>query len=255
MKKTLLVFVFILSFGLMANAQNGFYFTEFHSEGASSNVSFQMSGPEANGYGDYTAKEVIVNPGTVNVDSLAFVVSFNKDANINMWVDLSAMGMGWVKVVDTTGQMSSPFTGTSSMLSLLSMAPDGSFVFRIGGSANGDFPDTQGWTPTPDPSNPDWEFIDITVTIDSNYDGDMAVKNQSFKGFKFYPNPVKNNLFLQAHSAIQKIELYNVLGQKVKSLAPNRTNTHLNMSELASGIYLLKARIDNVEKTFKIIKE
>lgn len=54
---------------------------------------------------------------------------------------------------------------------------------------------------------------------------------------KLFPNPANETLNIVSTSPISKVQLFNMLGQKVLE----RTNTNtLNVSNLVSGIYIAK---------------
>jgi len=73
---------------------------------------------------------------------------------------------------------------------------------------------------------------------------------------RFYPNPVSTTLNFENMSNIQRIEIYNVVGQKVSILeTKNTSKTSLNTSNLRSGIYFIKFySIDNSYSIAKFIK-
>ena len=71
----------------------------------------------------------------------------------------------------------------------------------------------------------------------------------------YYPNPVKEELTVTAGSSIEKIAVYNLLGQAVLEVEPHNLNAVLNLSNLSSGTYVLRATVADAVSTFKIIKE
>lgn len=73
--------------------------------------------------------------------------------------------------------------------------------------------------------------------------------------FMAYPNPVKDVLNLYHTTNITNVEVYNLLGQKVMTKVINSNNSGIDMSDLASGSYLVRVATDNQVKTIKIIKE
>ncbi|WP_297334301.1 choice-of-anchor L domain-containing protein [Flavobacterium sp.] len=83
----------------------------------------------------------------------------------------------------------------------------------------------------------------------------MSAEQQVFTGFKAYPNPVKDMLYLQNNTAIESISVINLLGQEVLSQAINKETATINLQDLANGIYLVKVKAQQSEKTIKIIKE
>ena len=72
---------------------------------------------------------------------------------------------------------------------------------------------------------------------------------------KMYPNPVNNSLTIDANSSIQKVSVYNILGQEVMSVSPKSNSTTLQTSSLQKGVYMVRTDIDGNISTSKIIKE
>ncbi len=83
----------------------------------------------------------------------------------------------------------------------------------------------------------------------------LSVDSVNFEGFSYYPNPVKNQLFIKATNSISQVEIYNLLGQVVMSKKVNQLDTQLDVANLASGTYLMQVTINNSVKTFKLIRE
>jgi Leucine-rich repeat (LRR) protein len=71
-----------------------------------------------------------------------------------------------------------------------------------------------------------------------------------------YPNPASEVLHLAAPAGevISEVSIYTVLGQKVMELA-TLTSEAINVSELAKGTYVLKARVANRPTTIRFLKE
>jgi hypothetical protein len=86
---------------------------------------------------------------------------------------------------------------------------------------------------------------------------DPSLGTDSFTGvqFSYYPNPTRNELNVSAAQNIKKIEIFNLLGQKVQSNTVNATQKQLSISNLQNGLYLMEVTIDNAKKTFKIMKQ
>lgn len=74
--------------------------------------------------------------------------------------------------------------------------------------------------------------------------------------FNFYPNPVKNTLTINAENNITSVAIYNMAGQIVQNQKLNSSNSTFNLSNLSTGIYLVKAVLENGQiETFKIVKK
>lgn len=86
---------------------------------------------------------------------------------------------------------------------------------------------------------------------------DVALGGKDFNAadFKFYPNPVKDVLNLSYDQNIKNVAVFNLLGQKVLENTINANTTQMDMSNLASGSYLVRVTSDNQTKTIKVIKQ
>jgi hypothetical protein len=82
----------------------------------------------------------------------------------------------------------------------------------------------------------------------------LSVEDFESLNFKYYPNPVTNQLSLKAQNEIQNVTIYNVLGQEVKTLSPKSFNSDIDMSSLQSGAYFFRVTINDRVETIRIIK-
>jgi len=84
----------------------------------------------------------------------------------------------------------------------------------------------------------------------------LGIEDLKFtEGFTMFPNPVENKLTVSAKNEIKELLVVNVLGQTVKTVTPNSRDYQLDLSNLTSGIYFVKARVNNSEGTFRVIKK
>jgi len=73
--------------------------------------------------------------------------------------------------------------------------------------------------------------------------------------YTYYPNPVKEKLFIHSDEKINRVEIYNLLGKKLMTF-DGLENGGLDLTNLAIGNYIGKVYFeDNISKAFKIIKE
>lgn len=99
------------------------------------------------------------------------------------------------------------------------------------------------------------DFIDVIesygvigVGIDEN------IKEPGF-GFSIYPNPVKQQLYLQWQEGtdVKQIDIYELTGQKVFSLSCSTSVNNIDVSAYHHGIYLLSVEFKSgkrITKTF-----
>ncbi len=66
------------------------------------------------------------------------------------------------------------------------------------------------------------------------------------------PNPTSGIVTISLDAAIDKIEVYSILGTKMRTLSKSKT---IDLSEFQNGIYLLKIFAENTILTKKIIKQ
>lgn len=74
-------------------------------------------------------------------------------------------------------------------------------------------------------------------------------------GLSYYPNPVTNQLTVEAKEAITKVEMYNLLGQKLRTVEANATTVRLDFNEFGSSTYLVKVYSEQHVQFFRIIKK
>lgn len=82
-----------------------------------------------------------------------------------------------------------------------------------------------------------------------------GVNDNKLEGVTVYPNPSSAILNLSAKNTIDKVSIYSVLGQEVMQVSPEQKNPSLNVSSLASGVYVMKVEVDGQTGTYKIIIE
>ncbi|WP_178987876.1 S8 family serine peptidase [Winogradskyella schleiferi] len=84
----------------------------------------------------------------------------------------------------------------------------------------------------------------------------LSLEEDFIEAFNFYPNPVKTELNLLFPSVATQLELsiFNNLGQQVLQKAVQMDFKKVDVSNLATGIYLLKLSTESDSKTFRFIK-
>ena len=94
-----------------------------------------------------------------------------------------------------------------------------------------------------------WRFLFTKETATA------SVIDNSLTKVSLYPNPTSNRLNISAADTIKNAEIYNLLGKRVMSLNINNTSESIDVSNLASGIYLIKYEVNNAVGTSKFIKK
>ncbi|MEI7801861.1 MAG: T9SS type A sorting domain-containing protein, partial [Bacteroidota bacterium] len=76
-------------------------------------------------------------------------------------------------------------------------------------------------------------------------------------GFQIFPNPASNeiNLHLNSIPVNCKIEIINLLGEKIISQAITASTTSINIQKLSIGIYFIKVSSDKFTEVKRVVKE
>lgn len=196
-----------------------------------------------------------------NYKELAYVIETNKNY------------IGYTTVQNPTGadndyfkfSVSDVVEATVDVSSIVTSTMNGSILDATGtaiGANQNNSGNTLSFTRTLTPGD---YFLKLTSTspTNTNYQTPyqfnitttLSADDTSFETFVFYPNPVKDILYLN-HIQLTKASVYSVLGQLIdtKSFENSSTNT-LDFSNLESGIYLVVLENDSQQKTIKVIKE
>ena len=83
----------------------------------------------------------------------------------------------------------------------------------------------------------------------------LKTTSNLFESLKIYPNPVKDYLSLSSIEAIEKVEIFDLIGKQVGSYAINSDVANINLTNLKTGIYIVKLIIGTEIKTVKIVKQ
>lgn len=193
-----------------------FYNNLYSNTSLVSDLVFHNSKPAEGNFGDLDVDNCItptVNPFSANIDGDAFNISI---ANPNLDADYKPTSAS-TAVIDQ---------GTNSFYN-------------------------SGLFGTLDASGNE-RIVNSTIDLGA-YEYNTALSSSSFstKDFKLYPNPVTNFFKVEAEEAIQKVEVYNLMGAKVMETNQNQ----VNISSLNAGIYLVKVYSENRVGVQKIIKK
>jgi Concanavalin A-like lectin/glucanases superfamily/Secretion system C-terminal sorting domain/NHL repeat len=96
----------------------------------------------------------------------------------------------------------------------------------------------------------------LTATEVSNLHNATTLASSDFSKnnlkVALYPNPVNDVLNIETASEIKSVEIYNLLGQKVKTA----TTRQVSVFDLQAGTYLVRVQdINNAVETMKIVKQ
>lgn len=95
----------------------------------------------------------------------------------------------------------------------------------------------------------------ITNTVNTEIIETLSLMKNELNNILVYPNPTTNILHVETNNTITSIEVYNLLGQELISSTPNTLKEEINMSELNTGMYLVKVTIGEQTATYKVVKQ
>ena len=72
--------------------------------------------------------------------------------------------------------------------------------------------------------------------------------------FTYFPNPVDDQLIINAQKNVDEITIYNMLGQVVLSQQPNSLESLVDMAQMQTGAYFVQVSIDNSIETVRVLK-
>jgi hypothetical protein len=186
----------------------------------------------------------------------SIVVSFdNRGSNTSsrfQQYEYTTDGTTWVALSNNSGTLANAFPTAPISLTMPAICDNkANFGFRIVSifdPAGTDY-SAVGYMAAPTPSTYSasgaWRIDNVTFTTTT-----LATKQNSISGLKVYTN--NNNLFVTSDSNEAKAVLvYNILGKNV--VKTTVTNQAINVTDLASGIYIVKVTENGKTNTVKVV--
>lgn len=100
------------------------------------------------------------------------------------------------------------------------------------------------------------DAADVDFFIDNfTIDGAAGISSQETLGFTFYPNPTKDILNVVGVETIESLTLRNLMGQTMVTIPVNTTNAQIDLSDYATGVYLLEVSTAGTSNVIRVIKE
>jgi len=83
----------------------------------------------------------------------------------------------------------------------------------------------------------------------------LGIGDTVIEGFTFHPNPVNSIIELNSKDSIERLEIFNILGQKVIDMQVNAISLQMDLSELQTGTYIMKVLVNGKTGTYKVVKK
>ncbi len=105
-------------------------------------------------------------------------------------------------------------------------------------------------------STPDYNYGYGIPDLELALNIGLSVEKEKANGFKIFPNPVGNTLYIKSFFENKPMSLciYNVLGKVVLQKEITEATTDIDVTSLAAGMYIMSLKSNSASKTFKLIK-
>ncbi len=86
-------------------------------------------------------------------------------------------------------------------------------------------------------------FQTMSTTFNAENSGTTNILNKEIETvvLKAFPNPAQSEIIVSADNELSIISIYNLAGQKALEKYPNKQEANINISQLANGMYFIKA--------------
>lgn len=84
--------------------------------------------------------------------------------------------------------------------------------------------------------------------------GLLSNEDFTFQDFKFYPNPAKSKISINAKEVINEVSIYNLVGQEVIKITPFALSDEIDLTGLTKGTYFMNVDIKGSSGILKLIK-
>ncbi len=125
--------------------------------------------------------------------------------------------------------------------------------FALDRSAGAVNANVQIWSYSNKNNNQKWRIIKENNTNNRSSLIPLVLNDSDTNEFSFYPNPSKDILFMSGLHIGDKISIYNLQGQELKTFKSQSTNEEISIQALAKGMYLIQ--INNNKSQYKFIKK
>ena len=96
--------------------------------------------------------------------------------------------------------------------------------------------------------------IGTPLSVTYNFDPNLSIDDTEFSSVEVFPSQVKDELTVSANQKLTA-EFFNILGKRVKTVSLTEGESKINVSELASQLYIIRLTNDEGKRiTKKIVK-
>jgi hypothetical protein len=89
--------------------------------------------------------------------------------------------------------------------------------------------------------------VTVTVVLDT--------ESFDIKSLKYYPNPVVDILTISYSSEITSVQVYDLSGRQIRNMSPNSNLVTVDLSDLATSVYVVRVFANDTSSEFKVVKK
>jgi hypothetical protein len=90
---------------------------------------------------------------------------------------------------------------------------------------------------------------------DLKFGASLGLSSFEASKVKMYPNPTSSVFTIEANDTVESVSLFNVLGQEVLTNKFNANTVSLDISNLQTGVYVVKTIIGGISSTSRVVKK
>ena len=103
-------------------------------------------------------------------------------------------------------------------------------------------------------TDPTWKEVDKMILFFSDYNNALNIHDEILsRSVKLYPNPVHDVLSIHSEIPLSKVEVFSILGKKVKEF--NAGFNSMRIDNLSNGVYIVRILAEKGSATRKLIKK
>jgi hypothetical protein len=166
-----------------------------------------------------------------------------------------SLANSWAMPGSVSPYMMTPTETDENIYSITLLLSPGDYQFKYFRVINGEASwDNGEWNGDP---NREITVDTLAATVDDVWADINAgiFDNNNVFSYKMYPNPVNNTLNLENVSDVNRIEIYDITGKLAKFVELEmNSNITIDLSDLNTGVYILKASTEKGIQSNKFIK-
>ena len=239
-----------------------------------------------------TNPATVCSPATVDITSSSVITSATSGLTLTYWTDsatttalttasaVTTSGTYYIKAVNANGcAITMPVVVTINVATTPTGAATQTITVGVGSEATIEDIIVSGtnviWYPTPGDAAAGTnaipagtQLVDGTTYFAVSVVGTcrstalavtvtVVLGNQSFdiKSLKYYPNPVVDILTISYNSEITSVQVYDISGRQIRNMKPNSNIVTVDLSDLATSVYVVRVFANDASSEFKVVKK